>query len=523
LVFHKWLTTGELNWIAGDILTAADLNGSIDETMPPIGAIIAWDKSQTGVPATLPDGWVECLTGETKITLEDGSTLPIREIVENKLPVKVLCYDEKTGKVVGRKVKNWMKTPSKKSDFCRIRTIVKDRIKLVNITPNHPVYSENGWVKPEETDHVFVKERKLSEIQKQYLLGTMFGDGSAEQYGGLRYSISHGISQREAITFAEELFGNFESNVWEYTSNNNFGSFRQVRLTLEICEPVTEVLKMCLDETGKKTINKKLLDKLDEAGLAFFYCDDGTLQSDNRSSWTAANFYTNDFTKQEVELFVEWLKNKFGIEAAIYHHKGSPDNIGWYVRCSADGSRRLFELISPYIIDCFQYKLPQKYRGRCNEEKLIVHNTEWGIHKRPLLDTKQPLELRGGNAYNTDWDSKYNLEVEEHNNYFANSILVHNCNGQVISDADSPMNGDTIRNLNGSGGGTQRFIRGSTTSGTTGGSADHNHGGNTGAGTNISGASGSGTAAPAYTHTHTISSSDHLPYYMEMVFIQRIK
>lgn len=39
------------------------------------------------------------------------------------------------------------------------------------------------------------------------------------------------------------------------------------------------------------------------------------------------------------------------------------------------------------------------------------------------------------------------------------------CNGQVLSDSDSPFNGETIPDLNV----TKRFLRGSSTSGTTGG------------------------------------------------------
>lgn len=46
-------------------------------------------------------------------------------------------------------------------------------------------------------------------------------------------------------------------------------------------------------------------------------------------------------------------------------------------------------------------------------------------------------------------------------------------NGQVLSDAQSPLNGQTIPSLNT---GTPRFIRGSSTSGTTGGVASHTHG-----------------------------------------------
>lgn len=43
------------------------------------------------------------------------------------------------------------------------------------------------------------------------------------------------------------------------------------------------------------------------------------------------------------------------------------------------------------------------------------------------------------------------------------------CNGQTLSDAESPFDGVTIPNLNASGGGTQRYLRGATTSGSTGG------------------------------------------------------
>lgn len=49
------------------------------------------------------------------------------------------------------------------------------------------------------------------------------------------------------------------------------------------------------------------------------------------------------------------------------------------------------------------------------------------------------------------------------------------CNGQTLSDAQSVFNGQTIPNLNASGGGSQRFLRGSSTSGSTGGTETHTH------------------------------------------------
>src|SRR4051794_30062889 len=50
------------------------------------------------------------------------------------------------------------------------------------------------------------------------------------------------------------------------------------------------------------------------------------------------------------------------------------------------------------------------------------------------------------------------------------------CNGQVLNDAQSPLDGQTLPDLNG-GAGIQRFLRGAMASGGTGGSDAMNLGG----------------------------------------------
>lgn len=66
------------------------------------------------------------------------------------------------------------------------------------------------------------------------------------------------------------------------------------------------------------------------------------------------------------------------------------------------------------------------------------------------------------------------------------------CNGQTLNDADSVYDGVVIPNLNASGGGTQRFLRGATTSGTTSG-ADT--------------VTLTTTELPAHSHTYDLRSS----------------
>jgi len=102
------------------------------------------------------------------------------------------------------------------------------------------------------------------------------------------------------------------------------------------------------------------------------------------------------------------------------------------------------------------------------------------------------------------------------------------CNGQTISDPASPLNGQTLRDLNGS----NQFLRGNTTSGGTGGSATHVHlyTGSTDVedgDTEVQSNTGAPALVAALGHVHTYSgttgSATSLPPYTEVVWIIRIK
>lgn len=101
------------------------------------------------------------------------------------------------------------------------------------------------------------------------------------------------------------------------------------------------------------------------------------------------------------------------------------------------------------------------------------------------------------------------------------------CNGQTLSDADSPFNGVVIPDLNGSSG-SKRFLRGSTTSGITGGSdtknLQHTHNVTVSVSMGAPNAGEQHGEAGTYTTTNGGSTTqDILPAYYEVVFIIRVK
>jgi len=90
------------------------------------------------------------------------------------------------------------------------------------------------------------------------------------------------------------------------------------------------------------------------------------------------------------------------------------------------------------------------------------------------------------------------------------------CNGQTLNDSQSVYDGVLMPNLNGASAGTQRFLRGSSTSGATGGSETHTH-------TIGQSLIMSCPSTCYWDNASTTGSTSTLPSYYEVVWVIRIK
>ena len=102
------------------------------------------------------------------------------------------------------------------------------------------------------------------------------------------------------------------------------------------------------------------------------------------------------------------------------------------------------------------------------------------------------------------------------------------CNGQTLSDADSPLNGQVIPNLNNSGGASANYyLRGATSSGATGGSTTNSHTETINTSTFWTGANSDSAAQCSGEHHHTITYTtdtvNQEPPYYSVVWLMRIK
>jgi hypothetical protein len=110
--------------------------------------LLLWDpnyKSSNGLFSWLST----CFSGSCMVSLSDGTSMRIDEIVEGKLKVNVLSFDEKTGKIVPKPVVGWHRNSAQIGEWRQLilgdLTVFGPRTAWV--TAAHPMWTQRGWVK----------------------------------------------------------------------------------------------------------------------------------------------------------------------------------------------------------------------------------------------------------------------------------------------------------------------------------------------------------------------------------------
>lgn len=195
------------------------------------------------------------------------------------------------------------------------------------------------------------EEHKLSEIQEQMILGSLLGDmnltnPNSNRNVNSRLAIVQSEQQEELFMKKVEILGEFMGSYKLYIPNPDPRTgkvYKSWRGNSKAHKVFTEIYKL-LYPNGTKIITKEFLSKINNPiALAYWFMDDGS-----KSGILA----TNCFSEAEVELLIEWMKNKWNIICTININNDS------YVLRISQKSRLDFErLIFPYMIPSMYYKL----------------------------------------------------------------------------------------------------------------------------------------------------------------------
>lgn len=361
-----------------------------------------------------------CLRSNTKLKLFNGDNITIGEIVKNKLEVEVMGYDGEN--VVPTKVIAWHMN-GQADEWYRISFDVRgfgtkggSSYQTINCTGNHKFFVNGNYVRADELkvgDKLLLNRnhQSLSYMQEQILTGLLIGDGSVADEGK-SVDFSHKKIHEEYVDWLLNSLGSIAGNK-QSERISGYGTVMVPARTIS-CIHIQDFASRFIDN-NKKIIPKNI--ELSPLSVAIMYMDDGSLQV-NSKQLDRCELCLNDYDEQSVDNLIEAFRLQLHIHPVKMQSKG------WVLRFNFKEAQKLQTIISPYICDCMQYKLSEEFKNHFVGN--IPNGATESVNK---LYGAKILEI----TKKTEIHERYDITTSTHN-YFANGVLVHNCNIGIFWD-----------------------------------------------------------------------------------------
>lgn len=188
---------------------------------------------------------------------------------------------------------------------------------------------------------------QLTESQKEFLFGTLMGDGNLQLFNKNKTSvigrINHSIKQTQYCIYKQKLFDNISYPVKEtikYLKTTN----KEYKQCYFCFKPNTELLQIynLFYTNGKKDVPEDL-SLLTPKALALWFMDDGTASSN-----CSISIATCSFSLEGLLRLKEFLKEKYNLNVTIQKD--------FKLYFSAESARKFYEITKPYLIPEMLYK-----------------------------------------------------------------------------------------------------------------------------------------------------------------------
>lgn len=378
----------------------------------------------------------ECLGRNARINTENG-LIRIDDIVRNKKKINVWSYNEKTKKNELKPITGWFKNSGKD-----VNKIAFESYGAVYASDGHLLFTPSGYKKVKDInigDLVYRSGKIISHDQEQLIYGSMLGDANVSKNRILKGNIKtnprirfvHGWRQKDYLFHKYSMLKDFVSTPPKQSFHIGFKNCPKIEtwsFSTKCSSRFLEVYNNFI-HNGKKTINIDSLKKLDWMGIAFWFCDDGSVaRNENKSNdGYTVNFNTQGFSKKENQILKKWFLS-VGLNASIYEQKKNGHNLYWIV-LDKESSNFLLEKIYEYVPSCMDFKL-NGYIGKSKKYEYKI--MDMNVDARSEIFLEKVIEKKKVSFEKVTYD----IEVKDNHNYFVSGTLVHNCHmltGKAVS------------------------------------------------------------------------------------------
>lgn len=352
-----------------------------------------------------PHGNPECLHADTLVNFVDGRSIPIRQVVEQKIDAPIWAFNEDTKTFFeSRIISHHYNGEANSGDFLVVSAQgvdTKNGVFSATVTYTHKFLTFDGWKTAGELqvgELLLTKYRSvISGTVKDFLAGALCGDATLfRPNAGLNCGIKFQDSQNpDYAAWKARLLERF------FNVSGSKGTF--------VVSPTYDLGKFGEQFAGTRH-PQGLFNNFSWLGFAIWIMDDGHY-SRSRYTLSIGRFKEDTETKEYISECLQDL----GL-----NHSWSNKNVVF----TAASSKIIAAKCRQYAPECMEYKFP----GDLGGTGFGVHLTHAGVK---FLPTYTPIISVGQASPRKYRDTGlYDLHIEGHHNYLAgnmdNGFVVHN-------------------------------------------------------------------------------------------------
>ena len=200
----------------------------------------------------------------------------------------------------------------------------------------------------------YKKTLKLSEFQRQVLIGTLLGDGCLEtQNRGRTYrlKIEHSMTQKDYVYWKYKVFKNFTLSEPRIHKRMSYGSVRENYCFSTVSHGSLRFYCQQFYKNGKKMMPKIIYKMITPLALAVWFMDDGSIKSKQHR---ALVIHSQSFNKQDLLNIIEVLDKKYGIKLTLRKRE---DGSGYVLYLLSKTVSKFIDLVKEYVLPSMEYKL----------------------------------------------------------------------------------------------------------------------------------------------------------------------
>jgi hypothetical protein len=194
---------------------------------------------------------------------------------------------------------------------------------------------------------------ELSQEQREVITGTILGDGSLAKHGRFhRLFVKHKLAHESLAMLKYEAFREYISMAPHRFDQRLRGKRYPCVQFVTRTNPVFSEWQSRFYRDRRKVVPGDIPRLLTARAVAVWLMDDGA------ADYAGVTFQTYSFSREETDRLAAALRAEHGLRTLVRANRGA-----WIVYVTADSVPRLRDLVAPYLLPEFEYKLvPRRSR-----------------------------------------------------------------------------------------------------------------------------------------------------------------